>query len=122
MNLILEAPLNSLSFGNVSFNIIRELHKLDVNLGIFPIGDPDLSAFDISDDLTKYIEDAINNRWKLISLSDGTVSQKQTLRQTRSQNQPWYQMVHSKIPHNRNQSTEPVCRRTESDILSVESQ
>ena len=67
MNLILEAPLNSLSFGNVSFNIIRELHKLDVNLGIFPTGDPDLSAFDVSDDLSKYIEDALNNRWKLIS-------------------------------------------------------
>ena len=65
MNLILEAPLNSLSFGNVSFNIIRELHKLDVNLGIFPTGDPDLSAFDVSDDLSKYIEDAVNNRWKL---------------------------------------------------------
>ncbi len=67
MNLILEAPLNSLSFGNVSFNIIRELHKLEVNLGIFPTGDPDLSAFDVNDDLKKYIEDAINNRWRLIS-------------------------------------------------------
>ena len=67
MNLILEAPLNSLSFGNVSFNIIRELHKLDVNLGIFPTGDPDLSAFDVSDDLDGYIKDAINNRWKLLN-------------------------------------------------------
>ena len=51
MKLILEAPLNSLSFGNVSYNIIRELHKKNVELGLFPIGDPDLSAYDFSDDL-----------------------------------------------------------------------
>lgn len=67
MKLILEAPLNSLSFGNVSFNIIRELQKLNVDLGIFPMGDPDLAAFDIPDDLKKYIEDSVNNKWKKIS-------------------------------------------------------
>jgi|TARA_R110002012_G_scaffold313690_2_gene525470 hypothetical protein len=67
MKLILEAPLNSLSFGNVSFNIIRELQKLNVDLGIFPTGDPDLSAFDIDDDLKKYIENGVNNRWSILS-------------------------------------------------------
>ena len=72
MNLILEAPLNSLSFGNVTFNIIRELYKLDVNLGIFPTGEPDLSAFDFDDDFKKFLEDAVNNRWKLISKNTPT--------------------------------------------------
>jgi len=67
MKLILEAPLNGLSFGNVSFNIVRELQRLNVDLGIFPTGDPDLSAFDLTDDLKKYIEDSVNNRWKLLS-------------------------------------------------------
>jgi len=67
MNLVLEAPLNSLSFGNVSFNIIRELHKLDVRLSLFPTGDVDLSAFDLSESLKKYIEDAVNKRWDRLS-------------------------------------------------------
>tara|TARA_Y100001938_G_scaffold150151_1_gene239843 strand:- start:7506 stop:8612 length:1107 start_codon:yes stop_codon:yes gene_type:complete len=73
MNLILEAPLNSLSFGNVSFNIIRELHRLNVNLGIFPTGDPDLSAFDVEDELKKYIEDALKNNWNIISKDTPTL-------------------------------------------------
>jgi len=67
MKLILEAPLNPLSFGNVSFNIIRELHKKNVELGIFPTGDPDLAAYDIPDDLKAYIENSINKRWEIIS-------------------------------------------------------
>tara|TARA_R100000231_G_scaffold70080_1_gene55641 strand:+ start:1475 stop:2566 length:1092 start_codon:yes stop_codon:yes gene_type:complete len=73
MNLILEAPLNGLSFGNVSFNIIRELQKLDINLGIFPTGDPDLSAFELTDELKKYIEDSVNKRWTLISSQTPTL-------------------------------------------------
>lgn len=68
MNLILETPLNGLSFGNVAFNIIRELHRKEVNLSIFPIGNNcDLNSFEVSDDLKKYIESAINNRWDLLS-------------------------------------------------------
>ena len=67
MKLVLEVPFNSLSFGNVSLNIIRELHKRGVELAIFPTGDIDLSAYDLSDDLKKYIEDGINKRWEIIS-------------------------------------------------------
>ena len=65
MKLLLEAPINRLSFGNVSYNFIRELKKLDVDLGIFPIGDLnqlDLSAFDPEEDTKQYIEDCINKR------------------------------------------------------------
>ena len=67
MKLILEVPLNSLSFGNVSYNIVRELYERDVKLGLFPIGDPDLSAYDISDDLRNYIQESIDKRWDLLS-------------------------------------------------------
>jgi hypothetical protein len=63
----LEAPLNGLSFGNVSYNIIRELKDLKVELSLFPTGDADFSAFDLQDDLKEYIEDAVNKRWKKIS-------------------------------------------------------
>ena len=67
MKLLLEVPLNRLSFGNVAFNLIRELHKKEVDIGIFPIGDPDLSAYDFSEDLKKYIENSINNRFDFLS-------------------------------------------------------
>ena len=62
MKLVVDAPLNSLSFGNVAFNIIRELYKRGVDLRIFPIGNPDLQAYDIEKDFKRYIEDAINKR------------------------------------------------------------
>ena len=62
MKLLLEAPLNKLSLGNVSYNIIRELHKKDVELGIFPTGDIDMSSYGASKELIAYIENAINNR------------------------------------------------------------
>ena len=67
MKLLLEVPLNRLSFGNVAFNLIRELHKKEVDIGVFPIGEPDLSAYDFSEDLKKYIENAINARFDYLS-------------------------------------------------------
>ena len=66
MKLLLEIPLNRLSFGNVSYNLIRELHKLNVEIGIFPTGDINLSAFDVSEELKTYIEEAINRRWEFL--------------------------------------------------------
>tara|TARA_R110002020_G_scaffold207564_5_gene413175 strand:+ start:334 stop:1425 length:1092 start_codon:yes stop_codon:yes gene_type:complete len=67
MKLLLEIPLNRLSFGNVSYNFVRELHKLNVEIGIFPIGDIDLSAYDVSEELGAYIEEAIKQRWNFLS-------------------------------------------------------
>ena len=67
MKLLLEIPLNRLSFGNVSYNLVRELHKLGAEIGIFPIGENiDLSAFELTEELKTYIEDAINNRWDFL--------------------------------------------------------
>ena len=66
MKLLLEIPLNRLSFGNVSYNLVRELHKLNIEIGIFPIGNIDLSAFDVSDELKAYIEQAIDQRWEFL--------------------------------------------------------
>ncbi len=62
MKLLIEAPLNRLSLGNVTFNIIRELHKKNVEIGIFPTGDVDLGSYEASDELTKYIQEAVNNK------------------------------------------------------------
>jgi len=67
-NLIVEAPLNSLSFGNVAFNILREFHKMDLNIGLFPIGNnADLSAFTVSSSFEKWIKNSIDNRWRILA-------------------------------------------------------
>ena len=65
MKLLLAVPFNSLSFGNVSYNIIRELHKRDCEIGIFPIGPIDkidLNAFDAPEEIKSYIDNGIKKR------------------------------------------------------------
>ena len=62
--IILKAAFNNLSFGNVSYNIARELYKKDIQVSIFPIGDNfEFSAFDkLDEDYRKWLESAANNR------------------------------------------------------------
>ena len=62
--IILKAAFNSLSFGNVSYNIARELYKKEISASIFPIGDNfDFSAFDkLDEDFKKWLESSANSR------------------------------------------------------------
>lgn len=64
-SLILKAPINPLSFGNVSYNLLRELYRKDINVSFFPIGQGlDFSAFDKAEtDFKKWAEDCANNRY-----------------------------------------------------------
>ena len=65
MKLLLELPLNSLSFGNVSINILRELHKKNIEIGLFPTGDINVDSFELTEDFKKYLEDpsCIDRSW-----------------------------------------------------------
>lgn len=63
--LILKAPLNSLSFGNVSFNLLKELYKKGTDLAFFPIGKIDTSCFEIKEESFKnFLQESIENRFK----------------------------------------------------------
>jgi len=63
--LTVECPLNSLSFGNVSVNILRELYRLGKEIALFPIGDKvDLAAYKLDPEFTAWMEDSINKRWE----------------------------------------------------------
>ncbi len=53
MKILVEAPINSLSLGNVSFNIIRELFDRGHDIGIWPVGNVDLKAYDADGNLLK---------------------------------------------------------------------
>jgi glycosyltransferase involved in cell wall biosynthesis len=69
MRLLVNAPISSLSFGNVSVNIVRELFKKNIDLTFFPIGDKaEMEAYDkIEPDFVKYLQEATNNRYSKIS-------------------------------------------------------
>jgi len=64
MKLLVNAPINALSFGNVSVNILRQFYKKNIELVFFPIGEKiDLEAYDkIDDGFIKYLQQATNTR------------------------------------------------------------
>ena len=68
MKLLVNAPINSLSFGNVTVNILRELYNKSVEVCFFPIGDKiSLDAYDkIDKGFLQYLQDAANNRYSKI--------------------------------------------------------
>lgn len=63
-DLVFKGPLNNLSFGNVSINLLREMYNADIDVSVFPIGEnADLSVFDkLTDDFKSWLQDKINNR------------------------------------------------------------
>jgi hypothetical protein len=71
MKLLVSAPINALSFGNVSVNILRELYKKNVDLVFFPIGDKaELDAYDkIDGGFIKYLQESTNNRFEKIDIN-----------------------------------------------------
>ena len=66
MKIIFEAPINSLSFGNVAVNLLREMWKKGIEVGLFPIGKPDASAYEIESEFGSWIQNSINNRFLVL--------------------------------------------------------
>ena len=63
--IIFKAAFNNLSFGNVSYNIARELYKSDIKASIFPISNNfDFSAYDkMDEDFKRWLENSTNSRY-----------------------------------------------------------
>lgn len=59
-------PINSLSFGNVSINMLKSFRNKGIDVCFFPIGKSlDFSAYDkLDEDLKDWINDCANNRIK----------------------------------------------------------
>jgi hypothetical protein len=73
-NLIFKAPLNSLSFGNVSFNILKEIFKKGIDLALFPIGKVDINSFgEQTEEFKNWLEDSINNRFTKLNKDTTTL-------------------------------------------------
>lgn len=65
--ILIEAPLNSLSFGNISYNILREFSKKDIEVGLFPIGNVDISVYKKDESLLSWLQSAVNRRWDILA-------------------------------------------------------
>ena len=62
--LIVSAPINTLSLGQFSFNVLRELYKRKTQVCLFPKGNVDLSAYKVDPQFGAWIERAVNDRLK----------------------------------------------------------
>jgi len=62
MSLAFNLPINSVSFGQISTLILRELYNSKVNVGILPIGNVDLSTqSDLSQEFGNWLQQSINS-------------------------------------------------------------
>lgn len=65
--IILKCPINNVSFGNVSLNLIREFFKKEFSIAHFPIGNPEASVYDkITTEFKEYLQSSVNKRFKLL--------------------------------------------------------
>ena len=72
-NLIVKCPINSVSFGNVSINIMREMFRREFNIAHFPIGQFDAKVYDkLTNEFKEWLQSSINNRFKLINKNSPT--------------------------------------------------
>lgn len=66
--IVFKCPLNSVSFGNVSVNLLREMYARDMRVAHFPIGKTDLAVYDKLDpDFKSWIDSCSENRFNLTS-------------------------------------------------------
>lgn len=64
MSLIVDLPLNNLSFGNVAYNVLRELYRKKIKICLFTKTEMDLSAFDkIDKEFEKWIKNSFEYRY-----------------------------------------------------------
>lgn len=72
--IIFKAPINSLSFGNVSYNILRELYKRNCAVSLFPVGDQvNLDAYKADKDFNNWLKSSADNRFLTIDKDTPTL-------------------------------------------------
>lgn len=74
MKLIFNSPVNSLSLGIVGYELLREFRRRNMEVGWFPVGKTDLSAFKADKDFHQWLQESINNRWHFLDKDAITIS------------------------------------------------
>jgi hypothetical protein len=67
--LIIKCPINHLSFGNISYNLLKAVYKKNINAYIFPVGNKvDLGVFDKTDQgFSEWLQNSISNRYSKLN-------------------------------------------------------
>ena len=75
MKLVVDVPLNSLSFGNVSLNLLREMYKKEIDVSLFPTGGQvDIEAFDKLDKkFVDWLQKSIDTRFERLDKETPTL-------------------------------------------------
>lgn len=71
--MLVELPLNNLSYGQVGYNLLRELLKREKTIGVFPIGNTDLSAYEPSKEFMAWLQESVNRRFDLLKRDVPTI-------------------------------------------------
>lgn len=75
--IIYKGTINPLSFGNVSYNLLREMYRKKLEVSFFPIGEGlNFEAFDkIQEDFKQWIVSSAQNRFHTVDKDTPTLSQ-----------------------------------------------
>ncbi len=67
MKLVFNAPVNSLSLGNVTVNLLKEMYKKNIDLTFFPVGThADFKAYKLPEGFGGWFTDKTQNRLKTV--------------------------------------------------------
>lgn len=69
----IETPLNTLSIGQVGIQILKELFKRKIDINLLPIGNVDLSGYDLADDFKLWLKEKADNSLANFKNSDKTL-------------------------------------------------
>ena len=74
MQLIFNSPVNSLSLGQVGFNLLREFYKRGYEIGWFPVGQTDLSAYKVDEKFVQWLQKSANQRYEFLGKGIPSIS------------------------------------------------
>jgi hypothetical protein len=72
VRLNLNLPLNPVSFGQVSFNLLKEAYSRNLDVSLFPVGNVDLGSYNIDAKFIEWIKSSIENSQLNFKRSDKT--------------------------------------------------
>ena len=66
MQLIFHTPVNSLSLGQIGYNLLRECYKRGYDVGWHPVGQTDLSAYKVDQSFVDWLQKSANQRYDFL--------------------------------------------------------
>lgn len=71
--MLIELPINNLSYGQISYNLLREFYNRKMDVGVIPIGNTDLSAYQPTKEFMDWLQHSVNQRFKFLRREEKSV-------------------------------------------------